>query len=158
MTIPPFHRDTIDAWASDFADTPAYGRLEGAAKEHAPAIVHAFLEEACGCGGCAPADLTEDAVRHALLDHLPRLDLPAAARAEIPSIVRAFLETLQDAGRLGNGHALGRFAGALAPAFLERLNPKGGMRAPPLKPASTIGRNDPCPCGSGRKYKKCCGR
>jgi hypothetical protein len=19
-----------------------------------------------------------------------------------------------------------------------------------------IGRNDPCPCGSGRKYKKCC--
>jgi len=21
----------------------------------------------------------------------------------------------------------------------------------------TIGRNDPCPCGSGKKYKKCCG-
>ncbi|WP_394697314.1 SEC-C metal-binding domain-containing protein [Pseudoxanthomonas japonensis] len=20
-----------------------------------------------------------------------------------------------------------------------------------------IGRNDPCPCGSGRKWKKCCG-
>ena len=24
--------------------------------------------------------------------------------------------------------------------------------------AATAGRNDPCPCGSGRKYKKCCGR
>ena len=23
---------------------------------------------------------------------------------------------------------------------------------------SKIGRNDPCPCGSGKKYKKCCGR
>jgi len=23
---------------------------------------------------------------------------------------------------------------------------------------SRVGRNDPCPCGSGRKYKKCCGR
>ena len=23
-------------------------------------------------------------------------------------------------------------------------------------PAITIGRNDPCHCGSGRKYKKCC--
>lgn len=22
----------------------------------------------------------------------------------------------------------------------------------------TVGRNDPCPCGSGKKYKKCCGR
>lgn len=24
--------------------------------------------------------------------------------------------------------------------------------------AEIIGRNDPCPCGSGKKYKKCCGR
>ncbi|MCK4727443.1 MAG: SEC-C domain-containing protein, partial [Desulfobacterales bacterium] len=21
-----------------------------------------------------------------------------------------------------------------------------------------VGRNQPCPCGSGKKYKKCCGR
>ena len=21
-----------------------------------------------------------------------------------------------------------------------------------------VGRNDPCPCGSGKKYKKCCGQ
>ncbi len=26
------------------------------------------------------------------------------------------------------------------------------------KTPSNIGRNDPCPCGSGRKHKKCCGR
>ena len=24
--------------------------------------------------------------------------------------------------------------------------------------APKVGRNDPCPCSSGRKYKKCCGR
>src|SRR4030042_2666089 len=24
-------------------------------------------------------------------------------------------------------------------------------------PAPKVGRNDPCPCGSGKKYKKCCG-
>ena len=28
----------------------------------------------------------------------------------------------------------------------------GGLAAP------KVGRNDPCPCGSGKKYKKCCGR
>ncbi|HNX29395.1 MAG TPA: preprotein translocase subunit SecA [Syntrophomonadaceae bacterium] len=28
----------------------------------------------------------------------------------------------------------------------------------PVKVANKIGRNDPCPCGSGKKYKKCCGR
>ena len=27
-----------------------------------------------------------------------------------------------------------------------------------LKTAATVGRNDPCPCGSGKKFKKCCGR
>ena len=26
------------------------------------------------------------------------------------------------------------------------------------KKSDKIGRNDPCPCGSGRKYKQCCGK
>lgn len=28
---------------------------------------------------------------------------------------------------------------------------RDGIRQP------KVGRNDPCPCGSGKKYKKCCG-
>ena len=28
----------------------------------------------------------------------------------------------------------------------------------PVRSGEKIGRNDPCPCGSGKKYKKCCGR
>src|SRR3989475_133018 len=27
----------------------------------------------------------------------------------------------------------------------------------PIRAGAKIGRNDPCPCGSGKKYKKCCG-
>ena len=27
----------------------------------------------------------------------------------------------------------------------------------PVGTRATVGRNDPCTCGSGRKYKKCCG-
>lgn len=31
------------------------------------------------------------------------------------------------------------------------------LGAPPRAPAATkVGRNEPCPCGSGKKYKKCC--
>ena len=26
----------------------------------------------------------------------------------------------------------------------------------PIRVEKTVGRNDPCPCGSGKKYKKCC--
>lgn len=28
----------------------------------------------------------------------------------------------------------------------------------PVRVGKKVGRNDPCPCGSGKKYKKCCGR
>ena len=29
---------------------------------------------------------------------------------------------------------------------------------PQVKSDKKVGRNDPCPCGSGRKYKQCCGK
>jgi len=40
--------------------------------------------------------------------------------------------------------------------------PAGGPAEPPKtvqsrRPAEKVGRNDPCPCGSGKKYKRCCG-
>jgi uncharacterized protein YecA (UPF0149 family) len=28
--------------------------------------------------------------------------------------------------------------------------------APYMRSTRKVGRNDPCPCGSGKKYKKCC--
>jgi preprotein translocase subunit SecA len=31
-------------------------------------------------------------------------------------------------------------------------------RKPVKRKSKKVGRNDPCPCGSGKKYKKCCGR
>ncbi|MGL5150769.1 MAG: SEC-C metal-binding domain-containing protein, partial [Clostridium sp.] len=37
----------------------------------------------------------------------------------------------------------------------------GGLKVNELEVAcegsEKVGRNDPCPCGSGKKYKKCCG-
>lgn len=33
-----------------------------------------------------------------------------------------------------------------------------GAKPQPRKVEKKVGRNDPCPCGSGKKYKKCCGR
>ncbi|MBI6874004.1 preprotein translocase subunit SecA [Clostridium aciditolerans] len=32
------------------------------------------------------------------------------------------------------------------------------VKKQPVKKEKTTGRNDPCPCGSGKKYKNCCGR
>ena len=35
--------------------------------------------------------------------------------------------------------------------------PPGAKQAPQVSTEPKIGRNDPCPCGSGKKYKKCHG-
>ena len=32
------------------------------------------------------------------------------------------------------------------------------VKRPVVKKGAKVGRNDPCPCGSGKKYKKCCGQ
>lgn len=38
-----------------------------------------------------------------------------------------------------------------------RPNPGGYSTTTYVRPEPKVGRNDPCPCGSGKKYKKCCG-
>ena len=51
-------------------------------------------------------------------------------------------------------------------AMMSQLASRGAPGAGPVPAAQpvrvvrsqTVGRNDPCPCGSGKKYKKCCGR
>ncbi len=35
--------------------------------------------------------------------------------------------------------------------------PQNTAQTPAVRNTAKIGRNDPCPCGSGKKYKKCCG-
>jgi uncharacterized protein YecA (UPF0149 family) len=49
---------------------------------------------------------------------------------------------------------------AAAPSLFARRESQGGVDAAVKtvkRAAAKVGRNDPCPCGSGRKYKKCCG-
>ena len=62
---------------------------------------------------------------------------------------------------------MGRMQAAAAQAQQQRAQAQAGGAdgAPPPPPSGTVqrasakvGRNDPCPCGSGKKYKKCCGR
>jgi preprotein translocase subunit SecA len=53
---------------------------------------------------------------------------------------------------------------APAPAFVPPPQGQGGgtpgqpqRRVKPVSVEEKVGRNDPCPCGSGKKYKKCHG-
>ncbi|MDP2872279.1 MAG: preprotein translocase subunit SecA [Bacillota bacterium] len=41
---------------------------------------------------------------------------------------------------------------------VSSVNGAPGQSRPAARPGAKVGRNDPCPCGSGKKYKRCCGR
>ena len=54
--------------------------------------------------------------------------------------------------------------GNLASSGAAGADPDGGgggqlkLNIPKRRPSIKVGRNEPCPCGSGKKYKACCGR
>lgn len=100
---------------------------------------------------CVPEDLEEEfgavlmtltffgsrRLAEAYLDETGKTDLQAFAR----TVRRLFPDALASYAILGRSIAEGRDHHAQPP--------------PPAR--SRPGRNAPCPCGSGRKYKKCCG-
>ncbi len=49
-------------------------------------------------------------------------------------------------------------AGMKAPPGRHRAGPPPGKPQTVKREVPKVGRNDPCPCGSGKKYKQCCGR
>ena len=68
------------------------------------------------------------------------------------------VETSSSAGRVDKkvaetGNSFLDFVKDADPEMLERFMPAETHR----RESPKVGRNDPCTCGSGRKYKKCCG-
>ena len=61
----------------------------------------------------------------------------------------------------GGGSLLQQAAAAQAPAGrgsnVDLPKPQDAPK-PVKRDMPKVGRNEPCPCGSGKKFKKCCGR
>jgi preprotein translocase subunit SecA len=74
-----------------------------------------------------------------------------------------YLMTLQMTPKEAGSRPAARPAPRLVrpPVQADARRQLGSSKPPKLPPkhktAAKIGRNDPCPCGSGKKYKKCCG-
>jgi uncharacterized protein len=107
---------------------------------------------------------------HAKLDCLPRCCRVCEVRAMCNGGCPKDRFTRSAEGEEGLNYlcaGLKRFFTHSLPHLRQLASPRSGSEpgeggAPasaqdaPASPAA--GRNDPCPCGSGRKYKKCCGR
>ncbi|MFO0838464.1 MAG: SEC-C metal-binding domain-containing protein [Phycisphaerae bacterium] len=148
-----YTREKIENWASDFCQSDRADSIPGALRDIAPQALVEFLVAACERRQIEPDEIEVSDLKAALLERVAKLALPPDGRAATPELCAAFLESLQEEGRLGGGRSLAAYVRALRPAFEEAA---GGKPKPIVNPGSKIGRNDPCPCGSGKKYKKCC--
>ena len=73
--------------------------------------------------------------------------------------VHAAFDVFSSDGGDGGGGASPRPAASPQQQLItSRAAGSGGGKRAPVRVKQQVGRNDPCPCGSGKKYKKCCGR
>lgn len=148
-----------DNWAGDFAETFGASLLDASVREYVPDVLGAFGKAAAARDDGFPDDFATGTLAAVLTEVMPRLAIPDGARAHVPEVVARFLEYLQESGRLGDGADLAAQVRVIARSYRERLKPGGGVKGVTLRKApgvSPVGRNDPCPCGSGKKFKKCC--
>jgi len=74
-------------------------------------------------------------------------------------IAKSFAMAAKDAGvDITNEEEMKKFIALYNLQQLAKLKMDYKPRSKPKSKKSKIGRNDPCPCGSGKKYKECCGR
>jgi uncharacterized protein YecA (UPF0149 family) len=147
-----------DNWAGDFAESFAVETLDPSVRPIAADILTRFGEAVRAIDPEFPDELSPGTLAKVLTETMPRLSLPEAARPHVPDVIATFLDYLRDGGRLGEGADWAAQVRIIARSYAERLKP-GGVKGVTIRKApgvSPVGRNDPCPCGSGKKYKKCC--
>ncbi|CAM3652871.1 SEC-C metal-binding domain-containing protein [Cohnella lubricantis] len=102
-------------------------------------------------------EMADEAIAAGFIAHLTALNNNTRLWA-LKGHTPAELSAARAAGsQRGAGAAGGMAAGAGAGAGAAGVAGVAGGKAVSIAGSRKIGRNDPCPCGSGKKYKKCCG-
>lgn len=146
-------------WSGDFAESFSASLLPVEVREHVPEILSTFGSAASARDRGFPEEFAVGTLAAVLTEAMPRLALPEAARPHAPEVIARFFEYLGESGRIADGDDLAARIRVIAESYRQRLKPGGGVKGVPVRKApgaSPIGRNDPCPCGSGKKFKKCC--
>lgn len=150
--------------AAAFRDGPAgrdaEARFGGGARPALDLVVFALASDAAQ----TPRELDREHVRELLTTYLPgRIAGDEPWRGDVPDVVEAFLAFVAVEEGVASSWEWSSAVADSRDAYLAALRnasrPRFGSdvkTAPDRRPAPKLGRNDPCFCGSGRKYKHCC--
>jgi len=163
----PSKQITLDVAA--FLDSPEARALKdsdrGLDQGDVQPIIEIFVELCYDGVGKQPRLLDGQDV-HSVLGHLMpgRLKRKDPRAEHVPAILRAYFDYLETAQVVTQIYEIRRGLESTASEFLETVrsgeNPHhaGPKQAPFVHGAEKLGRNDPCSCGSGKKFKKCHGK
>jgi SEC-C motif len=149
--------DQAESLISEYAGSEHFMFLDPKAKENVEPVLMAFFRKAAESGLPSLDALKAKDVEAVLLTGMPHLDLPADLKRVVPEQLEAFFAFLKESGRFPPAGAWRMCVEANRKRYLDSLRADGSVKGTTFKKQYTdVGRNDPCPCGSGKKFKKCC--
>lgn len=140
-----YQEEKIENWVSDFCQSDELNKYNSVVKEYAPQILKSFLLEASKKRNVDPGEIVTEDLPSAVQSSC--IGLPESVASVATSMIAEFLERLTVQGRVADGETLALYVKGMSIKTKQE---------PIKRPGSKLNRNDPCPCGSGQKYKKCC--
>jgi hypothetical protein len=105
----------------------------------------------------AGESLSRLGLKNILRHSFTKLSLNSEAIQHVPHLISTYCQWLETSGNFPVAGVWVGWCDHLETEFLGWLRTDGSIRGETFKNVSKdAGRNDPCPCGSGKKFKKCC--
>jgi hypothetical protein len=149
-----------------FLDSPQARALGELKRDDVRKIVDRFLECSFDELGVAPR-LLDGQGMHAIVGHLlpGRFARKDPLAASVVPVLRAYVEFLEQNSVVAEAFEIKSALEETAGEFEETVRTGASAHHAPrakerpfVHHAPKTGRNDPCPCGSGRKFKQCCAK
>lgn len=179
------HASQIQQWIEvryhEFIETSYFEQLDNNAKENASFIINIFFDYCYSYFLVSPDRIRNDMIEEIMLDLFPRkVSADKETFIAFESVVISFLLWCQENNFIKHVDNICSTIKLLAPKMIERSQDSSAWgiaksfffgkspevnlddfnipeHIPIRRESPKIGRNDSCPCGSGKKYKKCCG-
>jgi len=147
----------LENYIIDYVDSEYFSFTTGPVREYAEMLLVHFVREAGAASPDFPEEADAELFSRILIERTAKLDLPLEVRRGVPGLLGGFFEYLGSSGKYPGAGAWAEWMPGLEEQYLARFREDGSVRGKTMrKKFADVGRNDPCPCGSGKKFKKCC--